>query len=69
MKILSSSFCPVATIEVSVADSFCDMVTLYGFCPLEVGNGTGNFQDAAVGTGGKLQAFHGKAQEFAALCV
>ena len=42
MKILSSSLCPVATIEVSVAYGFCDMVTLYGFCPLEVGNGAGN---------------------------
>ena len=52
--VLSSSLRPIASVKVSVSYGLCYMVALYGFCPLKVGNGAGNLQDAAICTGGKL---------------
>ena len=45
------------------------MVTLYAFRTFKVGYGARHLQDTAVGAGRELQAFHGHAQEFAALGV
>ena len=67
--VLPSSFRPVASIKVAVTYGFGNMVALYAFTSIQVGNGAGNLQDTAVGAGGKLQTFHGHAQKFAALGI
>ena len=67
--VLSSSLRPVATVKVPVAYGLGNMVTQYAFRAFQVGNGTGHLQDTAIGSGRKLQAFHGHAQEFATLGV
>ena len=67
--VLSSSLRPIASIKISIAYGLGNMVALYAFRDFKVGNGACHLQDAAVGSGRELQAFHGHAQEFAALGV
>ena len=45
------------------------MVGEDGFASVQVGNGARNLQDAVVGTGGEVEAFHGGAQEIHAVCI
>ena len=52
--ILYTPFSPVATVEVSVADGFGDVDRLHFLRTGEVGDGAGNLEDAAIGTGGEL---------------
>ena len=63
LSILSSSFCPVVSVEVAVADGFCDVVALYLLRTFEVGNGSCYFEDAVVGAGGEVELLHGCAQQ------
>ena len=64
IKIVSlySSLCPIASIQVSISDGLGNMYRIYPLAACKVGNGTGNLQDAAIGTGGEFQAFHGHTQ-------
>ena len=59
---LYSSLCPVASIEVAIADGFGDVNGLHFLRTFKVGNGAGDLEDAAVGAGGEFQAFHGHAE-------
>ena len=45
---------PVASIEASIADGLGDVVGLDVRGVVEVGDGAGDFQDAAIGAGGEL---------------
>ena len=45
---------PALAVEAAVADGLGDVRRLYGVAAIEVGNGAGNLQDAAICTGGKL---------------
>lgn len=57
-----SALCPVATIEVAVADGFGKMARLELFAAFDVGDGASHLQDAIVGTGGEVEALHRHAQ-------
>ena len=59
---LHLSLRPVASIKVAIPDGLGDVHGLDLFAAGEVGDGAGYFEDAAVGTGGELQAFHGHAE-------
>ena len=48
---LYPSFCPVTTVEIAVADGLGNVHGLDLFRASKVGNGAGDLQDAAVGTG------------------
>ena len=66
MGYTSSSYpplCPVASVEASIADGLGDVVGLDVRGVVEVGDGAGDFQDAAIGTGGELQAIHRHAEQ------
>ena len=59
---LYSPLSPIAPIQITIADGFGDVVALHFLAAFEVGDGAGNFQDAAVGTGGEFEALHCHAQ-------
>ncbi len=59
-----AALCPVASIQIPVADGFGNVVRQHFSLPLEVGDGAGHFQDAAVGAGTQAELFHGDAQQF-----
>ena len=48
---LYSSFCPVAAIKISITYGLGDVDGLDFFRTGKIGNGTGDFENAAVGTG------------------
>ena len=53
-----------AAVEVAVADGFHDVVVLDAVAAFEVGDGAGDLQDAVVGAGAHVHAFHGVAKLF-----
>ncbi len=44
-------------------DGLGDVVGLNGFCGVEIGDGAGDFQDAVIGAGTKIQITHGGAED------
>ena len=50
---------PIFFIQASILDGLCDMGGFDGLCPLQVRNGTGDLEDAVVGTGGEAQLIKG----------
>ena len=60
---------PVASVEVAVVDGFGDVVGLNLLASFKVGDGAGNLQDAAVGSGGEREAFHSSMEQFEAVVV
>ena len=60
---------PVASVEVAVVDGFGDVVGLNLLASFKVGDGAGNFQDAAVCSGGEREAFHCCVEQFEAVVV
>ena len=44
------SFCPVATVECTIADGFCQMMQFHMLATFQVGDGAGYFQNATVGS-------------------
>ena len=48
---LQPTFCPVTAVEVAIADGLGDVVGLDALAAFEVGDGAGDLEDAAVGTG------------------
>ena len=70
--VISSShppLCPVASVEVAIVDGFGDVVGLNLLASFKVGDGAGNFQDAAVCSGGEREAFHSSMEQFEAVVV
>ena len=55
-------FRPIASIKVSITYRFGNVGIFYLVAGVEVGNGAGHFEDAAVSAGGEREAFHGIAQ-------
>ena len=53
-------------VEVAVGDGFHDVVVEDVGAGLEVGDGAGDFEDAVVGAGAHVHAFHGVAKFFQA---
>ena len=53
---------PVAAVESAVGDCLGKMLREDGRRAFKVGNGAGDLQDAAVGTGGELQTLHRHAE-------
>ena len=66
---LQSSFCPVSSIQIAIANGFCDVVALNFLAGFEVGNGAGYFQDAVVSTSRKAEAFHSHAEHVEGLGI
>ena len=61
-RILNPSLRPVAAVQIPVSDGFGDVHRFYLLRASEVGDGASHLEDAAVGTGGELQALHGHAE-------
>ena len=59
----------VASVEVAIVDGFGDVVGLNLLASFKVGDGAGNLQDAAVGSGGEREAFHCCVEQFEAVVV
>lgn len=52
-----------------ILNSLGNMDKRYMFCPLQVGNGTGNFEDTAIGPGGKPEPIHGLIQQAGGILI
>ncbi len=50
---------PTFAVEIAIVDGFGDMVRLYMFRIVEVGNGARNFYNPVVGTCRKIKPLHG----------
>ena len=61
MVSLYPTLCPVTAVKITIPDSFGNMHGLYLLRAGQIGNGAGDFEDAAVGAGGELQALHSHA--------
>ena len=62
IKISISSFTPITTIQIAIADGLGNMVTLNTLCTFDIGNGTCHLQYTVVGACTKVQALHSHAK-------
>ena len=69
LTFLYPSLCPITSIEVSVADGFCDVHGLYLLRTSKISNGAGHLEDTGVGTSGEFQALHSYAKHFHRSCI
>ena len=64
-----SSLRPVASVESSVSDGFCQVLRLHMLASSQVGDGAGHLEDTAVGSGGEGELFHRHAKHIHACLV